>query len=78
MSEREVIRALRLDVQTMCEREVLLRHIICELCRAIERFEVPPDLLSIIGSWGDTLDDSEILELLKGWNETGKVLHSKA
>jgi hypothetical protein len=30
-----------------------------------------------VSSYGDTLDDSEILELLKSYNETGKVLHER-
>lgn len=28
-----------------------------------------PGLLSMIGSWGDTLDDAAVLEGLKAWNE---------
>jgi hypothetical protein len=39
--------------------------------------DAPPELLSIIGSYGDTLDDKEVLQLLKDWNETGKVLNER-
>jgi hypothetical protein len=52
--------------------------IIMELIKAHRRCEASEEFLSIIGSYGDTLDDSEILSLLKAYNETGKVLHSKA
>lgn len=31
------------------------------------------DLLSILGSWGDTLEDQEIAELLKDFNKTGQI-----
>jgi hypothetical protein len=27
----------------------------------------------VIGSWGDTLDDADVLELLRMWNETGDI-----
>jgi hypothetical protein len=54
------------------------RHaIVSELYRALERLDAPPELLSIIGSWNDTLSDEEVLRLLKEWNETGKVLHGR-
>ncbi len=47
-----------------------------ELYKALERLEAPPDLLSIIGSYGDTLSDEEVLQLLRDWNATGKVIHT--
>jgi hypothetical protein len=49
--------------------------IIPELFTAIRRCDGSPELLSIIGSYGDTLDDKEVLQLLKDWNETGKILN---
>ena len=30
---------------------------------------------TIIGSYGDTIEDEEILALLRKWNATGKALH---
>jgi hypothetical protein len=38
-----------------------------ELYVAMERLGADPMLLSIIGSWGDTLDDEEVLALLRDW-----------
>jgi len=35
---------------------------------------VPPRLLSVICSWGDTLTDEQVLELLKVWNTTGDLV----
>jgi len=40
----------------------------------MERLGAEPDLLSIVGSWGDTLDDEEVLALLKEYKATGQVL----
>ena len=45
-----------------------------QLYIATERFGADPDLLAIIGSYGDTLSDEEILRLLREYNATGKVL----
>lgn len=39
-----------------------------ELYRAAEDLGATPELLSIIGSYGDTLDDSEILSMLQQYN----------
>jgi hypothetical protein len=27
----------------------------------------------VIASWGETLDDADVLELLRRWNETGDI-----
>jgi hypothetical protein len=51
--------------------------IVAELYRALERLDADPDLLAIVNSWNDTLDDKEVLRLLKDWNETGKVLNER-
>jgi hypothetical protein len=39
-----------------------------EIYQAFEKLRANKHLLGIVGSWGDTLDDSEVLELLKPWN----------
>ena len=39
-----------------------------EIYKALETLGANKHLLGIVGSWGDTLDDSEVLELLKPWN----------
>jgi hypothetical protein len=41
----------------------------------LERLGADPELLAVVGSWRDTLDDAEILALLKEYNRTGRVLH---
>jgi hypothetical protein len=41
---------------------------------ALERLGAEPELLSIVGSWRDTLDDTEVLALLRRYNDTGRAL----
>ena len=45
--------------------------IVHEIYKAFQRLGAPPEFLSIIGSYGDTLEDSEVLQLLEEWNENG-------
>lgn len=40
-----------------------------EIYRALESLGADPRLLATVGSWGDTLDDTEVLKLLKQWND---------
>ena len=49
-----------------------------QLYRAIEALGGSPDLLAIIGSYGDTLDDQDVLDALRLYNETGKALIEKS
>lgn len=44
-------------------------EILRELYKAVESLNAPMELLSTIGSWGDTLEEDEILELLEDYNE---------
>ena len=39
-----------------------------EVYEAMRLLGAQSDLLSIIGSWKDTLDDDEILDMLRDWN----------
>ena len=40
-----------------------------ELYRAMKSLGAQSDLLSIVGSWGDTMDDEWVLNALRDWNE---------
>ncbi len=42
-----------------------------EIYRSFERLGADRKLLATIGSWGDTLKDEEVLQLLKEWNAGG-------
>lgn len=39
-----------------------------EIYSAFEKLGADKRLLATIGSWGDTLGDAEVLDLLKMWN----------
>lgn len=39
----------------------------------LEAHDAPHKLLAVVGSWGDTLEDAEVLAMLKTWNETGDL-----
>jgi hypothetical protein len=47
-----------------------------ELYRVMERLGADPELLSIVGSYGDTLTDETILRYLKEWNTGRPVVYS--
>lgn len=51
--------------------------LMAEIYRAFKNLDAPAELLAIIGSIGDTLDDKECLGLLKDYNETGNYLYTK-
>jgi len=46
-----------------------------EIHTALERLDADAELLAIVGSWGDTLEDADVLALLRDYNATGKTLH---
>ncbi len=39
-----------------------------EIMTALRTLGADRELLGTVGSWGDTLEDAEILRLLKEWN----------
>jgi hypothetical protein len=50
------------------------RKIVDEIYVALQNLNAPPPLLGIIGSWGDTLTDKEVLAALKFWNSDVRQL----
>lgn len=44
------------------------REIAAELYHAVALLGAKSDLLSIIGSWGDSLNDDQIVAYLREWN----------
>ena len=48
-------------------------EICAELCRALKYLGADRQLLATVGSWGDTLEDAEVLKLLKEWNDLRQV-----
>lgn len=48
-------------------------QIVAEISEAIEKLGGDPELLAVIGSWGDTLTEDEVLQGLKEYNRRGTV-----
>jgi hypothetical protein len=46
-----------------------------EIYVALERVGADAELLAIVGSWCDTLDDAQVLSMLREYNATGRALH---
>lgn len=58
----------------MVEIEMVYKdEIIKELCKAVKVLGATSDLLAITGSYGDTLDDKEVLRMLKEWNDFDRM-----
>ena len=61
----------------MQKLDAVNREIIIELHRAINALGADPELLDTVGSWGDKLEDEQVLEKLKAWNAVkGKFIAS--
>lgn len=52
-------------------------QIVAEIYRTLLLLGAGADLLGVIGSWGDSLPESEVLAGLKAWN-TGELMSVKA
>lgn len=48
-------------------------EILGELIKAMSALGASGGLLAIVGSWGDTLPEIEILEMLKDWNRQAET-----
>jgi hypothetical protein len=57
------------------QRDGVRAQIANEFYTTLEQLSADPELLAVVGSWRDTLNDDEILEHLKSFNRTGKVLY---
>ena len=59
-------------------RMLLVHHVLAsELYEALEALGAPRDLLGVIGSWGDGLDDVEVVALLQAWNRHREINFQK-
>jgi hypothetical protein len=50
-------------------------QLVGEIYIALQRLNADEELLSIIGSWRDTLGDATVLELLRDYNAGRMTLH---
>lgn len=68
MSNLDIVKAAGL--KTCLDETGLL--IVSQLYKAAEELKASPCLLGLIGSWGDTLNDDDVLDGLKRHNEMGE------
>jgi hypothetical protein len=48
--------------------------VVTEIYKAMEKLGAGSDLLGIVGSWGESLPESQVLSMLRGWNAaTGRT-----
>lgn len=47
-----------------------------ELYEAVRKMDPKSDLLCIIGSYGDSINDEDVLERLRQWNNSHENAHS--
>lgn len=45
------------------------REVVSEIYKAMKHMGAESDLLGIVGSWGDSLPEANVLAMLRGWNE---------
>jgi hypothetical protein len=51
------------------------KRIISQIYIAVDRLGASIELLCLIGSFGDTLDDSEVLEMMHQYNKDGSYIN---
>lgn len=69
MHEREIMEKLLKAFGSLPGEPRPLSHVVSDcLYQEAERRGATSDLLGILGSWGDTLDDGEIAALLDAYN----------
>jgi hypothetical protein len=49
------------------------RAIVSELYFALSKLGAADELLAIVGSWGDTMDDARTLDYLRDFNRNGTI-----
>jgi hypothetical protein len=49
-------------------------EVVSEIYKAMEKLGAGSDLLGIVGSWGDSLPESQVLSMLRSWNEATELL----
>lgn len=52
------------------------QNLVSAIYRTVERLGADYQVLSVFGSIGDTLSESEVTALLEDWLSTGEIMHS--
>lgn len=49
--------------------ETVNQEVVTEIYKAMRKLGAKSDLLGIVGSWGESLPEPQVLIMLRGWNE---------
>jgi hypothetical protein len=69
MSEAEII-----VPETGRDKHFVRIAVVLELYAALEALNAPDDLLAIVGSWQETMDDAATLQCLRAFNRDGTLI----
>jgi hypothetical protein len=61
------------EIKVRPEDDSRKRAIVNELYFALSRLGARDELLDIVGSWGDTMDDAGTLDHLRAFNRNGTI-----
>jgi len=62
-----------IDTMKAIGKPSIKAQITAEMYTAIEAIGAPPELLSIVGSWGATLGDADTLAHIRSYNAKGTI-----
>ena len=65
---RKIVRELQKTLEYLGADRALADIDPGDLYKKLEAMGANRELLAIVGSWGDTLDDNEVFDLLEDWN----------
>jgi hypothetical protein len=68
VANRKIVRELQKILDYLRADPALADIGLIDLYKKLEALGVGRDILAIVGSWGDTLENEEVLVLLKEWN----------
>jgi hypothetical protein len=64
---------IMIDINATPADDPTRRAIVEEIYFALAKLRAPDELLAIVGSWGDTVDDAGTLAHLREFNRSGTI-----
>src|SRR5579872_4419231 len=77
-ANRKIVRELRQALEYLGADRALADLGPVDLYQKLQELGANREFLAAVGSWGDTLDDEEVLALLEDWNAAEAKLITKA
>lgn len=73
MADEKVLLVKRIEIKSAPVDDPTKRAIANEIYFALSKLQAPDELLAILGSWGDTMDDGLTLDHLRSFNRNGTM-----